>query len=356
MAPIPAYLPLHRLESSDGQKLADLLSIAAGRNAFMSEDDRQRVLDSESKVRLYLDGLDEVPSERHKEKIMCLVRHGLKRHPHLGVVVTARDYIAAPWLDWLPRVHLRELTKPQLRDLARQWLGSEGKVEDFEAQLEMVPSLGEIALQPLLGTLTILVFRQTGTLPDSRSRLYRMFAELLCGGWDLAKGILRHSLFSRDAKARILTEFAVIVHRKGQKVCERQVLRQAVSNVFREGTDIDMRSLERELLSDGLLCLEGEQLRFLHLSFQEYFYATYILGSPVLRELKRIIKLYGEGDDWWHDVLRFYIGLTRDPMGFADWIEGLSNDRSKELIEMAEQEARSVGLLLQPRRKRRLRS
>jgi hypothetical protein len=340
---LPVYIALHRIDVKSIRGVSELLGVATRGAALVDYGDLERGSD---RVRLYLDGLDEVSQDGDKQHIMEVIRRTVANGNKYQAIVTARDYIAFPWLDWLPRVQLAELTRKQLIEVARQWLGSEKRIEDFEAQLARVPGLEEVSRNPLLGTLTVLVFRQTGALPDSRGRMYRMFVELLCGGWDLAKGILRKSLFSRDAKSRILTELAVLAHRRRQRAFEPSLLREAARAVFGPLEDSEVEKLESELRSDGIICHEGNQLKFMHLSFQEYFYATDVLGQPQLGELRRTLRAFSRGDDWWRDVLRFYIGMTRDPESFASWVSRNRYRRSAELVAMAEEEARRIGFEL----------
>jgi hypothetical protein len=343
---IPIYVPLHRLKLESVNSLQDIMKWAAGGTALLADIDKKRLLSSEKPVRLYLDGLDEVATEAGKKVIMELVRLALTEIPNLQVIMTSRDYIASPWTDLLSRVHLAGLRDEQLLEMASQWLGSPEKADNFNSQLKKMPALNEIVNNPLLATLTILVFRQTGTLPDSRTRLYKMFVELLCGGWDLIKGVLRASRFTRDAKNRVLTHLAMLAHKQEQKAFEPDLLSMAVSRVFPRDHKIDLDDLERELRADGLICVEGSQLKFVHLSFQEYLSATYIIGQPHTRELKRAVKLFDSGEDWWRDVIRFYIGLTHDPVGFSKWLSTMILNRYDELREMTDEEARGLNLSL----------
>jgi hypothetical protein len=48
---------------------------------------------------------------------------------------------------------------------------------------------------PLLGTLVIAVFKKMKSLPESKIKLYEIFVELMCGGWDLAKNVRRDTRF-----------------------------------------------------------------------------------------------------------------------------------------------------------------
>ena len=65
---------------------------------------------------------------------------------------------------------------------------------------------------PLLGTLIIAVFRKMQSLPANKVKLYEIFVDLMCGGWDVAKNVRRDTKFGSNAKLSILTRLAGHLH------------------------------------------------------------------------------------------------------------------------------------------------
>jgi hypothetical protein len=57
-------------------------------------------------VRLYLDGLDEIASHEQRREVVNLAKQGAASGVKYQIILTARDYIYAEWLDWLPRITL----------------------------------------------------------------------------------------------------------------------------------------------------------------------------------------------------------------------------------------------------------
>ena len=72
-------------------------------------------------------------------------------------------------------------------------------------------------------------------------------------------------------------------------------------------------------------------VRFRHLSFQEYLAAEFLQGDQTGQRAKPILRKFYGGDDWWRDVLAFYVTRTSSPTGMEEW-----------LIKQAESAARSL--------------
>jgi hypothetical protein len=80
--------------------------------------------------------------------------------------------------------------------LVANWLGEESSERaDFNNQLSRARTLKPLMHVPLLGTLVIAVFKKMKSLPESKIKLYEIFVELMCGGWDLAKNVRRDTRF-----------------------------------------------------------------------------------------------------------------------------------------------------------------
>jgi predicted NACHT family NTPase len=65
--------------------------------------------------------------------------------------------------------------------------------------------------------------------------------------------------------------------------------------------------LQEELVIDGLLTKSGDVLQFSHHSFQEFLAANDFIGSPEPTRVNRALEAYLRGDDWWGQVLEFYL-------------------------------------------------
>ncbi len=236
--------------------------------------------------------------------------------------MTSRDYIYAPWLDWCPRVTIGGFEQADIEELVNRWLGASSEsYAGFWKQISRIPSLSQLMHTPLLATLVLMVFRQTGKLPESKSRLYEIFVNLLSGGWDLAKGVLRESKFGERVKVLVLTTLATNLHNQRKREFYTRDLRLATSAVLPRTTEKERALLQDELVTDGLVTKSGDVLQLAHHSFQEFLAAKDLMGSPQPFRANRALEEYLSGDEWWKEVIQFYIGLSTNPTEVMTWLK-----------------------------------
>jgi hypothetical protein len=277
-------------------------------------------------VRIYLDGLDEVTTVGQQERLMNLAQELAKRYPFIQIVVTGRDYVSGPWLRWLSRIHLSELNDRQVTKLVENWLGQgTADCDDFNKQLSRTRTLKPLMHIPLLGTLIIAVYKKLRSLPESKSKLYEIFVELMCGGWDLAKNVRRETRFGSQGKLGVLTRLAGLLHSDQKREASEANVRLAVSQIMASLLE-QWRDVLDEILEDGLLIRVGsDSLAFSHLSFQEYLAASE-LTDPNGDRQQQTLKRYLSGDDWWREVLAFYMGMSRRPDETEAWLRKTAID------------------------------
>lgn len=313
---IPVYVALHRVRGQPLDSIETTFLKSGALSALLpnrTEDD--------SKIRIYLDGLDELPNDEERERVCSLARSATGPPLNAQVIITTRDYLKPPYLAWLPRLTLCELDDESQKVLIDRWLEKTSRsATALLEQLDRMDALKGIMGVPLLATLTVLVFRQTGSLPESKARLYSRFVELLSGGWDLAKGVLRPSKFGETVKIGVLCEVARRAHVQGLRTFSEDVLSRSVSAVLPGIATSDVAALITELLMDGLVVRTGINFYFSHHSFQEFLCARTFAGDPQSKEVERTMLLpFLKGDDWWREVVLFFVALVKGPARFANW-------------------------------------
>lgn len=310
---LPIYVPLHQVEAID--------STTTFEDALILREDIRDVLrqNVERPVRLYLDGLDEVPDSARQEAILAAARRALDARRDLQVVLTTREHVRIKGLAWFRRFRIADLSDAQVDDLISRWLENSDAIRQFRAQLAQLPSLTELMRVPLLATLIISVFRHSGALPASKVGLYETFIELHCGGWDLAKNVKRDSSFGRLVKEQVLSNFASRLHYDEQRDGTVVGFGKCVAAVGSKFA-VHARLILAELLEDGLLTQVGSKLLFSHLSFQEYLTAKH-LEEPESKSATTILLQYYRGKDWWKEVLSFYVGRFSKPGGVLRWLD-----------------------------------
>jgi len=293
---------------------------AFGDNSAVSVLAVQREDGSKSvQKRFYFDGLDEVPSQEARTRIVNLIHEQQQKDPNLMFVLTARDYVVGADLDWIPRVSLDDFNDAQVSELVAKWLEKRDR-KDFFGQLGSKPGMKTLLRVPLLATLTILIYRQTHNLPGNKTRLYETVVDLMISGWDIAKGIPRVSRLTSALKLAIVRRVAWSAHRGKMREFSRGLIAGELVNLnLKERIPVDM--VLTELLENGMLHRAGDQYQFPHLSFQEYLAARDLLGDPRGRRLAGVLEKFLCGDEWWREVLEFYINLVGRQEEIYEWIE-----------------------------------
>jgi hypothetical protein len=314
---VPVYVALHKLAKRPLHTFGDIFMTWLGQSGLI---DGVTNLDT-ARLRIYLDGLDELADEETRKTIALLAKQGAETRKDIQIIVTARNYVQGPWLTWLPRLSLSGFTNSQIQRLISEWFGGKDEeIAHFMSQLNSTPALLDLMRVPLLATLIILVFKQTRRLPESRSRVYDVFIDLMCEGWNLAKGLLRPSRFGLRVKKAVISKIAVNAHRTKSRSFDSQDILQAIEECISKNVYGDGVELREELFHDGLISRSGTYCEFAHLSFQEFLAARELLGEPGHTLLRRAVNDYLCGDDWWFETLRFYIGLSATPRQTYDWI------------------------------------
>ena len=315
---LPVYIALHKLSAGLVGSLRATVRKLAGQSALSTT--RKGHSMAAQKVRLYLDGLDEIPSAARRQEIVAHAKETSEQDPAIQVVITAREYVYRDGALELPALRLAEFNQEQTVQLVSRWLNSQELEREFHNQLKVTGTLAPLMRIPLMATLTLLVFRQTHRLPENRTRLYEMFVDLLSGGWDLAKGVQRGSSFGSVVKLMVLRRLAAKMHLGGVRQCGQVDLKYTIRSLLSESIADQWEDLEQDLLQDGLMTKVGTAYEFSHFSFQEFLTARDLLGDPRSRRAEAILTKFLKGDDWWGEVLCFYAGLAGKPSEFSEWL------------------------------------
>lgn len=94
---LPVYVPLHRL-SHDKLTSYESAFFRAPELIQLIKSRAKNTLEIRERIRVYLDGLDEISSSEKQRAIVELARQTIKSTPSVQVVITARDHVLGPWL------------------------------------------------------------------------------------------------------------------------------------------------------------------------------------------------------------------------------------------------------------------
>jgi hypothetical protein len=337
---LPVYVPLHRCRDSVPETLDGFIQEFATQSAFLDGADAERLKAGAVRARVYLDGLDELPAETQRS----VARAVAAAAPYRGkqVVLTARDSVVGPWLNFLPRIALLGLALADQQTLVTKHLEkSRYDARHFWEAVSETPTVVSLLQVPLLATLVITSYRHSGTLPPTKRQLYESICDLLSGGWDVVKGLSREGSFTRTTKLLILKALAAVTHEARKRSFAADDVHAAAHAVLGPGAQYSEAGLMQELLMDGLIEGTEECVQFSHLSFQEYLAAAFIMGSDPGRA-SEALREYLRGDPWTKEMLGFYIGMSAAPPKLADTLYKVTLDEFTR-AQTAEMHGEAVG-------------
>ena len=283
-------------------------------SANLKKNDIQEIVDY-GRLLILLDGLDEVPIDdanevRHQIQTLC------EEWNKNRIIITCR--IAAyehTFLDFT-EVEISDFNIDQVEKFARNWFLSRlGETLGRDALKEFMlkiktpkyAQIKEIAVTPILLTLTCLVFQDKEDFPESRYKLYEDGLDILINRWDKRRSIKRdnegiYKQLSSQEKMRLFSYIAATTFEQSEYFFERDNLRKLISfyieeespdnsEIFLKKEDENADSIIKAVeVQHGLLVERAHDIfSFSHLTFQEYFTARKIAREPQADISKRFI-------------------------------------------------------------------
>jgi hypothetical protein len=179
------------------------------------------------------------------------------------------------------------------------------------------PRIRELASNPLLVTILGLVFHSRGSLPQHRAELYQLAMEILIEDW-------RKTGLTAEELIIVLSPLAAHIHQNYPTgLIEHRELKELVAKYLQESPSFRLRdqimhekveNFLRIVREDvGLLAARGEFLYgFLHLTFQEYLAALYLVRSEATAGEEIIARL---GDPRWREPILLALGHVSSAWG-----------------------------------------
>jgi predicted NACHT family NTPase len=256
----------------------------------------------QGRVLVLLDGLDEVTGEDGKN-ITDEIKKFARDYPQVQVIVTCRTQSFTGEMRWKSLnyefVEVADFNEPQVRSFSEHWfkavIGDElvglTKAQEFLKQLFRGEnkSIRELAITPILLSLTCAVFHQTGKFYSKRSKLYEEGLELLLEQWDKSRDIERDEIYrdlSVERKLELLSYLAVKKFEQTQYVLFEQTEIERYIAEFLGIEQRDSRAVLRAMEAQHGLLIERAQKvwSFSHLTFQEYLVAKYVVDHRATQE------------------------------------------------------------------------
>jgi formylglycine-generating enzyme required for sulfatase activity len=276
-----------------------------------------------------LDGLDEAPEHRMRERIARILERATQAFPQCDFLVSTRPQtnVGDSVLADFHAVRIGDLEPADVRvffdHFARALALTEAESKSFKDGLELAlssrPEIGEMAANPVMLTALAVLQHNDQRLPEYRVDLYGSILSWLAAAREHMEGrpsaekclesMRKLALHMQDAPEGRLVQ---INRRRAAEFLAHELGGSADQN---EGL------LERETSDSGIVSSVGSDLRYWHLSFQEYLAAREIASFSDQQQIERVVrsgKLYRPE---WRETMRLLGGVLRQ-QGEAK-IEGL---------------------------------
>ncbi|MBW4625364.1 MAG: NACHT domain-containing protein [Brasilonema octagenarum HA4186-MV1] len=339
---IPVLIKL-RYFVDEGREYAYNLEQFLGQQWGLRNTDIKLVL-SQGRALVLLDGLDEVTGEAGKQ-IAKEIKRFTRIYPQVQVVVTCRTQSQESRFERFDYVEVADFNEEQVRAFAQHWFETvcaDGKGEtqapDFLSQLfrQQNKPIRELAITPILLSLTCAVFQQTGKFYSKRSKLYEEGLDLLLEQWDKSREVERDEIYrdlSVDRKLELLSFLAVKKFEQEKYVLFDQEELERYIAEFLGIERRDSRGVLRAIASQHGLLIERAQKvwSFSHLTFQEYLVAREIVETRLIASLQNLVEHIITEKHYWQVLL-----LTAEMMQNADFLFLLMKDRIDRLLSLDE--------------------
>lgn len=320
---IPALIKLREFVKH-GRKVAYSVERYLEHCWRLSDAETQLVL-SLGRVLVLLDGLDEVTGEDGKD-IAKEIKEFARTYPQVQLIVTCRTQSIESHFDWKSLrfnfVEVADFNEAQVRSFAEHWskavMADEPagllKAQEFLEQLflEANKPIRELAITPILLSLTCAVFHQTGKFYSKRSKLYEEGLELLLEQWDKSREIERDEIYrdlSVERKLELLSYVAVKKFEQEQYVLFEQAEIEGYIAEFLGIGQRDSRAVLKAIEAQHGLLIERAQKvwSFSHLTFQEYLVAKWFCER---KSWEAVFKHINEKH--WREICKLVVSIPEN--------------------------------------------
>ncbi len=317
---IPLFISLNEFVES-GLKLQKYIERIFINSGFEKVDDLTKALLSEGAFILLLDGLDEV-QEAHLKNIITEVKDFTYKYNKCKYVISCRtaayNYLFSDFLD----VEIADFNSEQTLAFIDKFF-----FDQLTKKRECIESLNDpdnasikhLCSSPLLLTLLCIAFDDGMEFPTSRVELYEEAIETLLKKWDTSRQIKRDSIYKQlttKKKKRMLQEIAYSTFKKREYFFKKRTAIKLIGDfVEKMGTgiediDIDADTVLRSMESQhGLITERAYNIySFSHLTFHEYFTASYICQNTNFSDRENLINGH-LNDSRYREIFLLVVGL-----------------------------------------------
>jgi hypothetical protein len=351
---IPVLLELRDVEAED----FSLFQCIHGELELQQESQTERLL-KQGRVLILLDGLDEVPYSL-RQRIQSELRKFVRGYDKNRFILTCRIQTTEYIPEQFEVLEVDNFTPEQVESFALNWFMAMAETPEqgaavkdhFMGKLRENPQTAELAVTPVLLSLTCWIFDGLQCLPEKRSDLYERGLDLLLQQWDEGRGIHRDSgsdryqQFSIEERKQLLSYLAV---RKFEQAENFVLFEEAeICGYIAEHLQISAGE-SREVLGaiaqqHGLLIERAHGIwSFSHLTFQEYLVAKWFHDKKDWEKLLNYI-----GEKYWQEVYLLIVEMLSNASSLLEMMKVktdeqlIKHDKFQNLLEWLSQKSRRV--------------
>jgi len=303
---IPIFFELRSIEDATRFNLLDVVHQQLG----SSDQEETKQLLSGGKVLLLLDGLDEISGQ-----VQCKVQEHIyqfSKHPQYyknRFVLTCRTQ-TTEYIDFtFKSIEIDDFKPEQIERFAYEWFQAstseprqaEGLARQFVTKLRSPENkqTAELAVTPILLSLTCWVFEKLEDFPSKRSKLYEEAIDLLLKELDKRKGVQRSSGSKIYQNLSLLEKKNLLSNVAARKFEEEQYVlfeQNEIQKYIADYLSISIEDAEEVLKAieshHGLLVARARGIySFSHLTFHEYFAAQEFSNNSDSQIVKQLVQI-----------------------------------------------------------------
>jgi len=293
---VPIYIDMKSW--AEGDIISHLRSLFGEYGFHFEKSTVESMLKNYTTVLLF-DGLDEAPPAELPWKVNQ-IKSIAKTYEKVRILVSCRP-AAYTWDLGFPIACLEPLQDADIIKYMAEFTNEEFNLGRFYS---WPTSLRELSRHPLmLGFIANIIAE--GVEPATLSDVYEKYIDFLFTKWEVQKGAKIDPVWKRKTVAA----FAIHMQRQSRySILEDDAISEIRSVISGEHVDFSSVELLNELVSSGIIKIDGKGFTFWHASLRE-FLASQLLISRI-REGKTISELVS--DPAWEPVVLFASGLFED--------------------------------------------
>ncbi|MEH2112958.1 NACHT domain-containing protein [Nostoc sp.] len=295
------------------------------------EQESTKILLTEGKLLILLDGLDEVPVEK-ADQFTIEIRRFAQTFYRNQFVISCRIAAQKYRFQGFTEVEVADFDQEQVEIFAKNWFVAvafnsreDGEVIGnlFINQLHLPENqhIRELAVTPILLHWICLVFQVKDGFSLNPAKLYEQALNILMFRWDEIRGIKRDRVgdnLTLVSKKKLLYQLAAITFEHGDYFFEKQKILQLIAEYLDTFTGVHSEATQLQLVQEavlqeievqnGLLVQRAQEIySFSHLTLQKYFTARKFVEFSQVTTWNNLVNHITEKR--WQEVFLLTVGM-----------------------------------------------